>query len=133
MNRINMFASYLTWISCPYFNRQWSRLVVENWHGECIRSEISEVYILKCYLLTKDAPKNKTSEVSGLDVGWYNKKMTAKDGMTLDEAVDFLNMQFDGSIDASDLLGILTGPTREQYIDMQADRAMNAWMRVLKI
>ena len=81
------------------------------------------------YLLTKDAPKIKTSEVSGLDVGWYNKKMTAKDGMTLDEAVDFLNMQFDGSIDASDLLGILTGPTREQYIDMQADRAMNAWMR----
>ena len=81
------------------------------------------------YLLTKDAPKIKTSEVSGLDVGWYNKKMTAKDGMTLDEAVDFLNMQFDGSIDASDLLGIITGPTREQYIDMQADRAMNAWMR----
>lgn len=81
------------------------------------------------YLLTKDAPKIKTSEVSGLDVDWYNKKMTAKDGMTLDEAVDFLNMQFDGSIDASDLLGILTGPTREQYIDMQADRAMNAWMR----
>lgn len=81
------------------------------------------------YLLTKDAPKIKTSEVSGLDVGWYNKKMTAKDGMTLDEAVDFLNMQFDGSIDASDLLGIMTGPTREQYIDMQADRAMNAWMR----
>lgn len=81
------------------------------------------------YLLTKYAPKIKTSEVSGLDVGWYNKKMTAKDGMTLDEAVDFLNMQFDGSIDASDLLGIMTGPTREQYIDMQADRAMNAWMR----
>lgn len=81
------------------------------------------------YLLTKDAPKIKTSEVSGLDVGWYNKKMTAKDGMTLDEAVDFLNMQFNGSIDASDLLGIITGPTREQYIDMQADRAMNAWMR----
>ena len=81
------------------------------------------------YLLTKDAPKIKTSEVSGLDVGWYNKKMTAKDSMTLDEAVDFLNMQFDGSIDASDLLGIITGPTREQYIDMQADRAMNAWMR----
>lgn len=81
------------------------------------------------YLLTKDAPKIKTSEVSGLDVGWYNKKMTAKDGMTLDEAVDFLNMQFDGSIDASDLLGIITGPTKEQYIDMQADRAMNAWMR----
>lgn len=81
------------------------------------------------YLLTKDTPKIKTSEVSGLDVGWYNKAMTAKNGMTLDEAVAFLNMQFEGSIDESDLLGMLTGPTREQYIDMQADRAMNAWMR----
>lgn len=91
--------------------------------------ENDKQFQMQDYLLTKDAPKIKTSEVSGLDVGWYNKKMTAKDGMTLDEAVDFLNMQFDGSIDASDLLGILTGPTREQYIDMQADRAMNAWMR----
>lgn len=91
--------------------------------------ENDKQFKMQDYLLTKDAPKIKTSEVSGLDVGWYNKKMTAKDGMTLDEAVDFLNMQFDGSIDASDLLGILTGPTREQYIDMQADRAMNAWMR----